>query len=232
MASLALTAAPANAALDEIGDDPHYTPGGFFDIHICNWPEREPFFKLVFSTFDYDDVSRVIVRDPQGQQLADMDFAHYVQFESRGRPKRAFVNDMLVPADARSGWYTADILFRDGRTFRGEDWVETGLLPLPEPLLPADGAEEVLLPVSLSWEPVAGATHYQVFVRDLWNERNLVFRSKIVPSTTVSIPAGKLEPGGWYEWLVHARDVHEDPRLGDFNLGSQTRYFQFTVKED
>jgi hypothetical protein len=33
-----------------INEDPHRNEMGFFDIHVCNWPERPQFLKVLFST--------------------------------------------------------------------------------------------------------------------------------------------------------------------------------------
>ena len=46
--------------------DPHYTPAGFFDIHVCNWPGRELFFMSLLSTPRYDEVEQVEVFFPNG----------------------------------------------------------------------------------------------------------------------------------------------------------------------
>ncbi|MGD2054983.1 MAG: hypothetical protein PVG45_12860, partial [Gammaproteobacteria bacterium] len=51
------TKAPANKK----ANDPHYTPAGFFDIHVCNWPDRELFFMPLFSTVRYDEITALDV---------------------------------------------------------------------------------------------------------------------------------------------------------------------------
>ena len=37
--------------------DSHYSSVGFFDIHVCNWPDRPLFFLAVFSTYNFNDIS-------------------------------------------------------------------------------------------------------------------------------------------------------------------------------
>lgn len=45
-------------------DDPHYTPTGFFDVHVCNWPEKPRFLMALFSTQYFDEVAKVPVFAP------------------------------------------------------------------------------------------------------------------------------------------------------------------------
>lgn len=216
----------------EAPDDPHYTDGGFFDIHVCNWTDRSPFFKVLFSTFEFDQVSGVRVSYPDGTPMIELGLVHFIEFEQKGRKKRAFLEELDTPEQIPNGWYTANITFKDGRSFTAKDFIDTtkGLLPIPAQPQPEHDATGVSLPVELSWAPVPGASHYQVFIRDLW-DRKLVFRSKLIPETSIRVPDEKLQPGGLYEWLVHARDVNEDPVLGDFNIGAQTAYFVFEVAD-
>jgi len=212
--------------------DPHYTEGGFFDLHVCNWTKRSPFFKVVFSTFDFDQVASVRVSFPDGTSMIDLGLVNFIEFEQKGRKKRAFLEELDTPATVPNGWYSAEVAFKDGRRFVAKDYVDTqnGLLPLASDPRPQPDAEGVPLPVTLRWARVPGASHYQVFIRDLW-DRTLVFRSELITETELPIPGGKLQRGGTYEWLIHARDVNEDPVLGDFNLGSQTAAFVFSVAD-
>lgn len=71
---------------------------------------------------------------------------------------------------------------------------------------------------------------YPVFVHDIWEGEALIFRSPRLTENWVKLPAGLLKPGGYYMWRVHARDVDEDIELGDFNDGSLTPYFKFSVR--
>ena len=48
--------------------DPHTSEAGFFDIHVCNWPERELFFMSLFSTPRFDEVRQVEVFFPNAFQ--------------------------------------------------------------------------------------------------------------------------------------------------------------------
>jgi len=211
--------------------DVHYTDAGFFDIHLCNWPDRAPFFKVLFSTFVPEDVKVITVRFPNGTQMISMTLEHYIEFTRDGRRKRVFLEEVDAPTQVPDGWYKAEILLNDGRIVSSADKIDTtkGLLPIAQDPEPADGADAIPLPLELSWTAVPGASHYQVSIRDLV-ERRLVYRSDLTSATHITVPDGKLEAGGWYQWLIHARDVNGDPELGDFNLGSQTSYFSFELK--
>jgi hypothetical protein len=43
------------------------------------------------------------------------------------------------------------------------------------------------------------------------------------------LPPGLIEDGGYYSWLIHARDINEDIKLGDFNSGSLSTPVTFSV---
>jgi hypothetical protein len=219
--------APLNAGE---ADDPHYSQAGFFDLHLCHWPDRAPFFKAVFSTFDFNNLESVSIENPDGTEILKLDTSSFIEFKSKGRKKRAFLQDHELADTPKAGWYTAKIHLKDGTVAEARDYVDPGLLPFAEKTYPEE-SQEVPLPVTVRWNPIKGATHYKVVIRDIWNNRKIAFRSKLITETALTIPDGKLEVDGEYEWLVHARDVNEDPILGDFNLGSQTAYSTFTVIE-
>lgn len=86
------------------------------------------------------------------------------------------------------------------------------------------------LPVTLTWSKVPGAGFYKVYIRDEWTEE-LVFKSKLLSDNKLKLPVGKLQPGGYYSWAVHARDLNEHFLLGDFNMGSMSRKAFFNVAE-
>jgi hypothetical protein len=219
--------APLNAGE---ADDPHYSQAGFFDLHLCHWPDRAPFFKAVFSTFDFNNLESVSIENPDGTEILKLDTSSFIEFKSKGRKKRAFLQDHELADTPKAGWYTAKIHLKDGTVAEARDYVDPGLLPFAEKTYPEE-SQEVPLPVTVRWNPIKGATHYKVVIRDIWNNRKIAFRSKLITESALTIPDGKLEVDGEYEWLVHARDVNEDPILGDFNLGSQTAYSTFTVIE-
>lgn len=68
-----------------------------------------------------------------------------------------------------------------------------------------------------------------MFIRDLWDDERLIYTSKLLTTAELVLPENLLQPGGYYSWIIHARDVNEDVRLGDFNRGSMSRPATFSV---
>ena len=93
-----------------------------------------------------------------------------------------------------------------------------------------DGAEDIDLPRELTWKAVDGAGFYEVFIHDIWNNDRLIYTSKLLTEPRVVLPANLLQPGGYYRWIINARDVNEDIRLGDFDSGSMSRMATFSVR--
>ncbi len=211
--------------------DPHYTEAGFFDIHVCNWPDRKLFFMPLFSTEHPDAVRDVEVMTPGNRVLLHLDLNRYRVMERKGKPdKRVIINQTDIPEDATEGWYTARIHLADGRELTAKDYVVISGMPQATGQVPVDGAE-VAMPGELRWQPVAGARFYQVYIRDLWNDDKLIHTSKLLDSPRLPLPPGLLQDGGYYSWIIHARDINEDPMLGDFNHGSMSRPVKFSVSE-
>lgn len=208
----------------------HYNEAGFFDIHVCNWPNQPVFFMALFSSTRYEEIAEIEVFDPSSRALGRLDLGRYRLVQTPGKPeKRVFMASIPVPQKAEDGWYSARVTMRSGKTFGARDYVALGLLPRAENLVPADGAENVPLPEKLKWDPVPGARFYQVFIKDLWDDERLILTSEFLDRPQLLLPAGLLKPGGAYAWRVHARDVNEDPKLGDFNLGSLSPELKFSV---
>ena len=68
-----------------------------------------------------------------------------------------------------------------------------------------------------------------MFIRDQWNDDKLIYTSKLLTKAELQLPPGLIEDGGYYSWLVHARDINEDITLGDFNSGSLSAPVTFSV---
>lgn len=227
LAATGIQASDKPAAHDK---DPHYIDPGFFDIHVCNWPDRTVFFMILFSTVNPDAVKSIEVLTPEAQPLVQLDLSRYRTIEKKkdAPEKRVFINQVEIPPGAGNGWYSARITLVDGNEYEARDFVKISRLPQTGGQVPANG-EEAELPHSLRWDPVPGAGFYQVFIRDLWDEGKLIYSSKLVDRPELVLPGGLLEPGGYYSWIVHARDTNEDIMLGDFNHGSLNRPATFTV---
>ena len=210
--------------------DPHTSEAGFFDIHVCNWPGRELFFMSLLSTPRYDEVEQVEVFFPNGSLLTELDLNNYRTIHRKGKPdKRVFMNEVDVPPGAPDGWYSTRVTLKNGKRHIARDYVILSALPQAVGQVPAHEAEVQGVPKQLGWEPVPGAGHYQVFIRDLWNEGKLIFSSKLLDEPVLPLPDGLLEPGGYYSWIVHARDLNEHFMLGDFNNGSISPVYTFSI---
>lgn len=229
----AATEAPQTGAINTRDNDPHYTSAGFFDVHVCNWPDRELFFMPLFSTVRFDEITGIDVHYPDGKTLTSLHLDKYMAIKRENKPeKRVFMSEIDVPDSAEDGWYTVTVKLSDGTTITAKDYVIISPLPRISEVNPPDGAENIPLPATLSWSPVADSKYYQVYIRDVWQEGKLVYTSKLLDKPELAVPAGVLEPDGLYSWKVHARDVNEDIVLGDFNKGSISRALTFSTAAD
>jgi hypothetical protein len=213
-------------------DDPHYTASGFFDIHVCNWPDRPPFYLALYSTTHFNEVESVRVYGPDGHFIDALALDKYSVIKHQGKPeKRVFMKQIPIAASNQDGWYRAEVRVGND-TDSARDFVIHQLLPQASGLNPVNGAEIVDIPPRLSWNPVDGAAWYQVYIRDQWNDGKLIYTSKLINKPWIELPQGLLEAGGYYSWKVHARDVDSHIQLGDFNIGSQSEWIEFTVRSD
>lgn len=220
----------ANARPLELAKDPHNNEVGFFDVHICNWPDRPPFVMALFSTLHFEGVEKISIYTATGELLGDLDLAKFRAFKNKeGKSKRAFITQFPMPDKTTDGWYKAVVSMKDGRSFEAKDYVIHTLMPLPTGMQPAMDAKNVSLPLELKWDRVPGATHYQIFVYDKLEEKR-IFSSPVITETVLKLPDGLLKSGGMYGWKVNARDVHEHFMLGDFNHGTTGAEAIFTVQ--
>ncbi len=209
--------------------DPHYNEVGFFDVHVCNWPDRPLFFMALFSTTRFAEVQEVAVSDPTGRPIGKLDLGKYNIVRSPGKPeKRVFISHLDIPSGAANGWYEARIILNDGKMLTAKDFVYIDQMPLPQGFKPEEGGEISEIPATLSWNTVPGAKFYRVFIRNLWTGES-VYQSKVLSEPRVALPPELLRRGESYSWKVHARDVHEDALWGDFNLGTLSRDVVFSI---
>jgi hypothetical protein len=211
--------------------DPHYLAVGFFDLHVCNWPERRPFFLAVFSSYQYDRVRRVTVNAPDGKVVGEIDLTKFRIVDKKGKPrKKVFLTEMALPEPAADGWYRAVIEMDDGSRHVARDLVEIAIMERAQQRVPPHKSANIDLPREFRWAPVPGARFYRVFIRDLWDDERVIHSSKVLTESRYPVPPNLLKAGGYYSWKVHARDVNEDTERGDFNHGSLTDYIEFSVK--
>ena len=214
-----------------IGDDPHYTGAGFFDIHVCNWPDRPLFLMPLFSTERYAEVERIEVFDPDDRLITTLDLERFRILKRKGKQdKRVFIRQIALPENASDGWYSARVKLTDGSRYRARDYLILTELPQVSDRQPAHEAVLDQVPQALSWQAVSGAAFYQVFIRDLWNDGELIHTSGLLSEPRIDLPPGLIRRGGYYSWIVHARDTNEHGLLGDFNHGSLSLPATFTVE--
>jgi hypothetical protein len=226
-ASHAWAAQPAGAGKRS----PHYVESGFFDIHVCHWPDPGMFLMALFSTTKFADIARIEVLAPDGAPLGDLDMTRFRLGHKPGEPeKRVFIRN-IPAADAKSGWYRARVTLRDGSTQEARDLVTIRQLPIATGMKPAKGAENIAVPSELSWDPIPGAAFYQVFIKDMWDGEKVILTSALLKEPRLVLPKGLIQPGGIYAWRIHARDVNEHPELGDFNDGSLSAEAGFSVAQ-
>jgi len=214
----------------ELNNDPHYNKVGFFDIHLCNWPERPDFFKVLFSSKDFNQIKSMKVYTPDDHLLVTLDQTKFkVLKRNNKQEKRVYMLDIDAPKTGVSGWYTINVETNDGTVHYAKDYVIMTRLEKISKMQPSD--DIVLeLPVTLNWEPVPGSQFYQVFIKDEWTGSS-VYSSALLNKPEIVIPDGKLKPGGYYSWSVHARDTNEHVLLGDFHMGSLSKKAFFNVAE-
>lgn len=230
-AVLGLALAGAWGAAPAAGD-PHRDGVGFFDIHVCHWPDRPLFFLALYSTTRYAELAEIALRTPSGKPLGKLDLARYRLVLKPGAPeKRVFITQIQVPAAPEEGWYVAETRLKGGQVLSSRDFVRIADMPMATGMQPPDKAENVPLPQALTWSPIPGAKFYQVFIKDLWDGEKLILQSELLPQPRLILPEGLLKPGGSYAWRVHSRDLNEDPLWGDFNHGSLGPEFSFSVAD-
>lgn len=212
--------------------DPHYTAAGFFDIHLCNWPGQPPFFMALFSSERFGEIQSVDVLLPDGTPLGQLDLQRFRVVHRPGKPeKRVFIRHFALPDQPTDGWYRASIQLANGERLVAADFVVIQAMARAWGLVPAPGATVRSPPAELQWEPVPGATHYQVYLKDLWAEHAEVNESGVLTEPRWVLPSGVVQPGGLYAWRIHARDVNGNVLLGDFNHGSLSEEVQFAVED-
>jgi len=235
--SLLMMITPAEAAKTTsltTKSDPHRNEMGFFDIHVCNWKDRDLFFLSLFSSTRFKEISKIELFLPDGSKLADIGTKRYRQIldKKKKKPeKRVFITNTDIPKNATNGWYTVRITTTNGKVYTAKDYVLLETMQRATGRIPKQDSEDIAMPKELKWDPIPGARHYQVFIKDMWDGGKLIHSSKLLNESRLKLPKGLLKPGGFYTWQVHSRDVNENVILGDFNHGSLTEVYRFTIAE-
>lgn len=193
-------------------NDFHHTVFGTFDMHVCNWPERAPFLVAVFATHRAQDIARIEVLRPDGRRLGDIPLARFELRSDQYGERQVFKTHLPLEKGAATGWYRARLHARDGGVIEARDYVDIKIMPQVRAL--QRRASE------LRWQPLAGAAHYRVIVKDPWQDKKIVYKSDLLREPRLQLPLGSLEPNGDYVWQVHARDTARAAKWGEFNHGS------------
>jgi len=79
-------------------NNPHYTEKGFFDIHVCNWPDRAPFLLAVFSSLQFNEIKSVKIITPDSRSLGQLDLNKFRTFTTeKNNSKKHLSNTSLYP---------------------------------------------------------------------------------------------------------------------------------------
>jgi hypothetical protein len=211
--------------------DTHYNDVGFFDIHLCNWPDRPQHIMALFSTTQFDDLGSVEILMPNQKPVGFLELSKYRIIQTKDKKeKHVFIRRFDMPSDAGDGWYSAKITMKNGKTYFAKDYVINQAMPWLTVINPHNGAENIPMPTELSWKPIPGAKYYQVFINDVWKAKQ-IYASKLLDKPNLKLPKNLIEPGGEYEWRIHAREGNENILLGDFNNGTLTKAASFSVSE-
>ena len=212
--------------------DKHYTSRGFFDIHVCNWPNRPLFFMVIFSTKEYSNLKSVDIFDTNNTKLTSLDLSKFKVIKRKGKKdKRVFINQIDIPKNSKDGIYTATATFTKGPSVTASDYVIIKKMGVVSDVTPKYKTELPSSPTELKWNAIDGAKHYKVFIRDMWQDGKIIFKSKLLNKPSIKLKNLTLQSGGLYKWQVHARDINEHVLLGDFNHGSLSKAFEFSIKD-
>jgi len=226
-----ITSCATDPYQEKIKNDTHYTKAGFFDLHVCNWPDKDLFFLAVFSTFVHKNIASVVIFRPDGSELGKFNLQiSKVKKTKNNKIKNIVIGKFALGSADSNGWYKAEINLIDGKKIVASDYIKIDSMPIVTNISPGDSTAAIEIPKQLSWQEAPGAGFYKITIRDMWDDGRVIHTSKLLQKTSYNLPTGLIKPGGWYKWLIHVRDVNEDILLGDFNHGSlNTPAFFLTV---
>lgn len=209
----------------------HYTSAGFFDIHVCNWPNRQPFFLAVFSSLKFNDIDSIEVFLPDNKKLGNLNLKKFRIIQTKDKKeKHVFLKQFEIPQGTINGWFYTKVKMKNGEVVTAKDYVVIEKLGRASVSYPDLSKTLTTPPKKFKWVKVPGAHYYQVFIKDRW-ESKLIFSSKLLTKPELHIPRDLLIKGGLYTLQIHARDTNEHQLLGDFNHGSLTDKMEFSIAE-
>jgi len=212
-------------------NDLHYSKVGFFDIHVCNWPDRPLFFMTLFSTYNFKDISNIEVFSPDNSSIGQLDLNKYRLFTDKNKKeKRVFIKQFELPIKAKNGWYYTNVKLKDGTTIVAKDYVIIDKLNISKISKPNIERELKSIPKSFILNENKGAQYYQAFIHDKWDSK-LIYKTKLLNKPEIHVPDNLLKKGGIYSIQIHARDTNGHNLLGDFNHGSLSKKIEFSIAE-
>lgn len=201
--------------------DPHYTRAGYFDMHVCHWPDRPLFFTALFSTTRSDDLGSIDVFRADGKRLGALDLSYSEPVLGADGTARAFKAHFEVERDAPNGWYYAQVTLKDGRKFTARDYVSVQAMPWVELKTQLHNGELASNDV-ISWTQLPQPAFYRVVVIDLIQNKKMIYKSDLLTESHFRLPPGIVKSDGLYMLRVHARNRTREAKWGDFNHGSMT----------
>lgn len=230
--TLLISSCVTNSSEDKIEHDPHYTTSGFFDLHVCNWPDQPLFFLAVFSSFNYEEIKSVTIYRPDGSKLGAFNLENFrAKKLKNNKTKHIYIDKFPANTNDKDGWYKAVIQLASGESIIARDYIKIKKMPVAKVITPGNSLKSIQIPEVLSWQGISEAKYYKVTIRDMWEGEKLIHSSPLFQQSEYHLPKGLIKPGGWYTWRVHARDINEDLLLGDFNHGSLTLPAVFLTTE-
>ena len=155
----------AFAVEKNISEDPHRTKAGFFDIHICNWPDRPPFYLTLFGTEQYDDITSIEILSPDDKKIGELNLKKFTVSKKKNKPERhVFLTQLDIPKNKMDGWYSARINFRDKPSQTAYDFVIHQTLNRATSHSPEHGAEDIKKPK----QPILGFNSGRKFLQGVY----------------------------------------------------------------
>jgi hypothetical protein len=133
----------------------------------------------------------------------------------------------VIPA---KGTYTARVVPLVGTALTQIDNVTGTFLPIPNLTYPAPGETNVPENAVITWDPVAGATSYEIRLFNLsWSDWVFYYplRSKFTQFTSYTFPKGILKPNCDYRIQILVRGGAFGSALQDMDMRSRTGGIQF-----
>jgi len=133
------------------------------------------------------------------------------------------------PADFKgqvipNGTYTVKVIPEVGNAISQTDVVKNTFLPIPVLTYPTEGLTDVPETPVITWEPVTGATSYEIRLFNVsWQEYVYYYPDKKFPGyTSYEMPRGMLKPNCNYRIQILARAGGQD-----MDMRSRTAWINF-----